>query len=80
MTDFLRPELLNRNRQELPVHYRLNGAVYVASCSYVRKHQGFFGPETFAFIMPKERSVDIDTGMDFLFAELLLQKGDTSLV
>lgn len=74
MAGFLRPELTNKNRQELPVHYRLNGAIYAASCDYFRKQQGFFGPDSYAFIMPKERSVDIDTKIDFLFAELLLQQ------
>lgn len=72
---FLRPELLNTNRQELPVFYRLNGAIYAARCEYVRARNGFLGPDSIAYRMPRERSVDIDTMLDFKFAELLLQEG-----
>jgi N-acylneuraminate cytidylyltransferase/CMP-N,N'-diacetyllegionaminic acid synthase len=72
---FLRPEVLNANRQQLPVFYRLNGAVYAGRCDYVRAQGGFFGPDTLAYKMPRERSVDIDTLLDFKLAELLLQEG-----
>jgi CMP-N,N'-diacetyllegionaminic acid synthase len=74
MNDFLRPEIVNSSRQELPTFYRLNGAIYCAFWNYVRNQHGFFGKYTYAYIMPKERSIDIDTKMDFEFAEVLLQK------
>lgn len=71
---FLRPELLNTNRQHLPVFYRLNGAVYTAFCSSLREQNGFFGKGSVAYIMPSERSIDIDTRLDLQFAEFLLRK------
>lgn len=71
MKDFLKPKF-DISRQELPLFFRLNGAVYIAYCDYLIKHKGFFGPKTFAYIMPQERSVDIDTEFDFKIAELLL--------
>ena len=70
---FLRPELINRNRQELPVFYRLNGAVYAALCDKLIVQRGFLGPRTFAYVMPKERSVDIDSILDFQIAEFLFK-------
>lgn len=73
MKDFLGLEIKNKNRQELGDYYRLNGAIYLGSCDYVRAHQGFFGEETFAYVMPPERSVDIDTELDFQFAEFLMK-------
>src|SRR3989304_87172 len=73
MADFLRPELMNKNRQELPTYYRLNGVIYAAYCTYLKNKHGFFGSETFAYIMPKERSIDIDTKTDFNFANYLLK-------
>ncbi len=77
MDNFLRPELVNKNRQELPTFYRINGAVYAAFCDYVKAQQGFFGKGTYAYIMPKERSIDIDTVMDFKFAEFMLQRNSS---
>lgn len=74
MDDFMRPELMNKNRQELPTFYRLNGAIYAADCNYVRSQKGFFGKNTFAYVMPRERSIDIDTKIDFQFVEFLLQR------
>jgi len=58
----------------LPVYYRLNGAIYLAYCDYIRKQNSFLGAETFAYIMPIERSIDIDDEKDFELAELLLKR------
>jgi SAM-dependent methyltransferase len=41
---------------------------------YVEQHESFMGPDTFAHIMPKERSLDIDHEIDFIIAETLLEK------
>lgn len=71
---FLRPDIMNKNRQELPTFYRLNGAINAAHCDHLRTHKTFFGKSTFAFVMPSERSVDIDTLIDFQRAELLIGK------
>ena len=74
MKNFIRKEIMNKNRQELPVYYRLNGAIYLAYCDYIREQKSFLGSETFAYIMPKERSIDIDDDIDFRLAKILLDK------
>jgi len=74
MKDFIEPEVMNKNRQELPVFYRLNGAIYLAYWDYLKSQRSFFGKETFAYIMPKERSIDIDNEMDLKLAEILIEK------
>ncbi len=74
MRDFLSPQALNTNRQELPVYYRLNGALFAGYASYIQSHRGFYGPNTYAYIMPQWRSVDIDTEVDWLLAEAILQR------
>jgi len=74
MKDFIRPEIRNKRRQELPVFYRLNGAIYLADTDYLYKHNGFFGPDTFAYKMLKNRSVDIDSDVDFKLAALLVKE------
>jgi len=63
---------MNKNRQELPVFYRLNGAIYLSFCNYIKDRKSFYGENTFAYIMPDERSIDIDNMLDFKLAELLL--------
>ncbi len=72
MSDFLKPEALNKPRQMLPVFYSLNGAVYVSCAEYLKKKKSFFTEETYAYIMPRERSIDIDTELDFNIAETLI--------
>lgn len=72
MEGFLRSEILQTNRQGLPPHYRLNGAIYLAEIDFLRKNGSFFGPATYALRMSKEHSVDIDDTVDFHMAEFFL--------
>lgn len=59
-------------RQLLPKAYYLNGAVYVADIRWIIKSKKFESANTFAYVMPKERSIDIDTIFDLKLAEYLL--------
>ena len=74
MGNFIRLEILNKRRQDLPVFYQLNGAIYLADTDYLHECNGFLGPYTFAYKMPKNRSVDIDSDLDFKLAKLLLEE------
>lgn len=74
MKSFLDARVKDKNRQELPKYYRLNGAIYAAFTDYFLKEKGFFGKRTFAYLMPKERSVDIDSVLDFYLAEAIIKK------
>ena len=56
----------------MPKVYAINGAVYVARIEWLISSKSFVGNDTSAYIMPRERSVDIDTEFDFKFAEYLL--------
>jgi N-acylneuraminate cytidylyltransferase len=58
-------------RQDLPAVYVENGAIYVAQTAYLLKAKKFITEETLAYIMPAERSWDIDTETDFRFCELI---------
>ncbi|MDO8963199.1 MAG: acylneuraminate cytidylyltransferase family protein [Coriobacteriia bacterium] len=71
---FLAQRDTTANRQELPAFYRLNGAVYVAELGWLRETGTFVGPGAFAHVMPQERSVDIDSELDFALAEFLLSR------
>jgi CMP-N,N'-diacetyllegionaminic acid synthase len=61
-------------RQELPPVYRPNGAVYVARVPWLRETRDFFAAGTLGYVMPAERSCDIDTESDFVHAESALQQ------
>jgi CMP-N,N'-diacetyllegionaminic acid synthase len=58
-------------RQDLPPVYAENGAIYVAKTEFILKKKNFVTEETLSFIMPAERSLDIDNEMDFLYCELI---------
>lgn len=59
-------------RQDLEPAYALNGAIYYAECALVRESGALVGPGTIGYPMPAERSIDIDTPLDWQIAELLL--------
>lgn len=72
MQPLIEQDSLTVRRQDLPVVYALNGAVYVAEVNWLKRHKSFLTKETVAFIMPEKRSHDIDTENDFLWCEWLL--------
>ncbi|MEI6171588.1 MAG: acylneuraminate cytidylyltransferase family protein, partial [bacterium] len=74
--EFLRPADRVANRQELPVFHRLNGAVYVARIAWLRARRSFVGEGAFAYIMPSERSVDVDSELDLALAECILARAE----
>jgi CMP-N,N'-diacetyllegionaminic acid synthase len=51
----------------------LNGAVYVARVPWLRASRSFLAPQTVAYRMPLERSLDIDTEEDFALLELIMK-------
>lgn len=71
MKDFIKPRVADKPRQSLPDYYRINGAIYFSSIDYLRRNKGFLGELTVAFVMPRERSIDIDTQLDFDFAAFI---------
>lgn len=71
MKNFINVDIPNKNKRVAPCYYRLNGAVYLAYCDYLKANKSFLGKKTYAYVMPQERSIDIDTKMDFKLAELL---------
>jgi len=71
MDNFIKPEPKIKGKRKNLGFYRLNGAIYLSDYKYLRKQKSFFGKKSIAFLMPQERSVDIDTKLDFEFAEFL---------
>jgi len=60
-----------KNRQELKKTYLPNGAVYVFRTEILRSTREYYTEKTYPYIMPRERSVDIDDLLDFQWAEFI---------
>lgn len=67
------PGGIGRRRQDLPATYMLNGAIYLARVETFRAQGTFIGAETGAYVIPTERSVDIDTPLDMRIAEVVAE-------
>lgn len=55
---------LPQRRQDLPPAWCLNGAVYIARVDWFMRVRTFLSDETLGFVMPADRSLDIDTFAD----------------
>ncbi|RSD27914.1 cytidylyltransferase domain-containing protein [Vibrio pectenicida] len=65
------------NRQKYRESYYPNGAIFVFKQSLIERRE-YFSDHTFAYKMPRSRSVDIDTQEDFDYAEFLMRKSNES--
>jgi CMP-N,N'-diacetyllegionaminic acid synthase len=61
-------------RQLLPPVYHLNGAVDVLRNEIVIGQHQLFTRDMRAYVMPPEFSLEIDTELDFIFAEVMINK------
>jgi len=59
--------------QDLPPCYGLNGAIYAATIPVFKALHHFHSPRTQGYVMPPERSIDIDTHWDLYLADMLLR-------
>jgi CMP-N,N'-diacetyllegionaminic acid synthase len=69
----IKKPLINR-RQELSEIFALNGSLYLAQTEWFNRRNTFINEETLGYIMPTERSVDIDSPLDWKWAEFLLKE------
>src|SRR3989338_590546 len=67
-------KIIPKNRADYQKAYSPNGAIYVLTPSLLLKEKTYYFSKTYAFIIPKERSIDIDTQIDFEIAEFLMAK------
>ena len=74
LSDFIPAREASGRRQDFPPAYILNGALYLNRCTSLRASRVFQPPGALAHVMPRERSLDIDTPDDLRLAELLLTK------
>lgn len=68
------PETKLANRQEEQKAYLPNGAIYIFNFSILKDLKVYYTDATYPYLMPAERSVDIDTIDDFNRAEYWMGK------
>lgn len=73
LEEFLKPPQGYLRRQDLPNSYILNGAIYIARVDWLLERRLLVNNETVGFIMPTERSIDIDNAEDFEQFRLMLK-------
>ncbi len=73
VTDFIKLDRPIDRRQDLPPLYALNGAIYLARYKVLMEWKTFDTDNTFSFVMPPERSLDVDTPWDLYLADLVLK-------
>jgi CMP-N-acetylneuraminic acid synthetase len=74
LVDYEKPPFENCPRQLLPPVYIVNGAIYATKRDIFMNRGTFQGDYCIGHIMPKEKSINIDTEFDFLLAEFELKK------
>jgi CMP-N-acetylneuraminic acid synthetase len=72
MKDFLKKEN-DKRRQDFDKYYRLNGAIYISEVKNFLETKNFYGEGSYAYIMPNNRSVDIDNEIDLKLAEIIMR-------
>lgn len=64
---------LSSRRQDLEPVYKRNCAIYLTKTSFIKEHD-LFGNVSLAYVMPPERSIDINDPIDFDLAEFFIGK------
>lgn len=64
-------------RQDLPPVYIRNGAIYAVRREVVMEQNSMSGKVCRPYMMPEDRSVNVDSKLDLLLAEILLRPGSS---
>ena len=62
-------------RQDQKLEYTMNGCMYIARTSYFRENKIFHSINSLPYIMPVERSIEIDDMNQFLYAKFCVDNG-----
>ena len=74
LKEFIRPDAVRKNRQELPLYYQLDGLVYAADWNFIKRHKTWLADTSYATITPPSRAVDVDGPVQLELARILIKK------
>lgn len=66
---FILKRLVSTRRQDIPLVFTTNGAIYITEIEDILRKNEFFSEESATFIMNQKSSLDIDTELDFEIAD-----------
>lgn len=69
-------ETVSSNRQESKKAYYPNGSIYLINSNFFLKNRTLYSDNTYAYIMKKEVSFDIDDLFDFNIVQFLIQNDE----
>lgn len=61
-------------RQDAPKCYDMNASIYVWKYEALFRDPAIFQKDTLLYVMPEDRSIDIDSELDFMFVEFLMRE------
>jgi CMP-N,N'-diacetyllegionaminic acid synthase len=61
-------------RQDAPEVFDMNASIYIWKRKALLENDTLYSDKTFLYVMPEERSVDIDTELDWEFVEFITEK------
>lgn len=76
MNNFIKEEIKNKNRQELPVYYQINGLIFLSSIEVLLKTREWYGKNSYAYISKSENAIDIDNMIDFNIVKSIIEDRD----
>ena len=69
----IKTKIKSKRRQDMPKTYQINGSIYICNRDLIMKKHTMFGKNIVPYLMPIERSIDIDTMLDFNLAKTILK-------
>ena len=63
-------------RQDTPKSYDMNASIYIWKRDIILTKKSLFLEKTGLYIMPEERSIDIDTELDYKIVEILMRESN----
>ncbi|PHO11962.1 flagellar modification protein B [Malaciobacter marinus] len=63
-------------RQDAPKSYDMNASIYIWKRDVILNENSIFLEKTGLYVMPEERSIDIDNELDYKFVEFLIKENN----
>lgn len=74
LVEFLTLDREYARRQDLPAVYGINGAIYAARRQVLLDRESFYTDRTWPWVMPPDRSLDVNIAWDVRVADLVLRE------
>lgn len=75
MLEYAKSPYNNMLRQDLKKYYQENGAIYLVNANkIINDDYNLYEDKCFAYIMPRDRSIDIDTKLDLIVLKAIIEE------